>query len=132
MACDELSEAIRVADLISLAQLVEEDKVGVSWTALSEIGPEWIGSRRKVTFFVDGTPLAENEVTCQLADRLITGLGIPATGKDHVISGEGNLRLNGTVIEVLYDWDKTVPYDDSIEAGSGEFRLVDLVNPQGT
>lgn len=119
------TEPIHVADLFAFVELVGKDIVSVSWSVLPEIGPDWIGSRREITFFVDGTPMAENELTNDLANRLVAGLAIPVTSKDHVISGEGDLQLNGTAIDVVYHWDKAVPYADPVETGSGIFRLVD-------
>jgi hypothetical protein len=120
------TEPITVADLNVFTQLVEQDRVCVAWSVLSEIGPEWIGSRCEIKFFVDDTAMADNEFTKQLANRLVAGLGIPATSKDHVISGEGDLRRSGTAIEVVYDWNKAVPYDEPVETGSGVSCLVDI------
>lgn len=121
-------ESITVADLSAFAELVEEDRVGVSWSVLSDIGPEWIGSRRKLNFFVDGILMAENEFTNRLASALIEGLAIPATTKDLVITGEGDLRRNGSSIEVVYDWAKAMPYDNPVETGSGVFTLVKVMD----
>ena len=121
----ENPETIDVPDLEAFARLVEQDKVGVYWLVRSEIGPEWIGSWRELNFFVDGIPVADNELTKRLADALIDGLAIPATSQDHVIRGEGELQLNGNSIEVVYDWSKAVPYDDPVETGEGVFTLVE-------
>lgn len=118
----EDAQAITVADLKQLVELIDQDKVGVYWTVFSEIGPEWIGSRLEINFFVDGTPMAENQLTNRLANALVDALSIPATSKEHVMTGEGDLRRNGKSIEIVYDWSKAVPYDDPAETGSGAVK----------
>ncbi len=118
------TEPVLVFDLTAFVKLVEQDRVDVAWSVLSEIGPEWIGSRRKIDFFVDGMPMAQNALTHRLVQALIDELALPATSIDHVISGEGHLRRKGRSIEVVYDWTKAVPYDDPVKSGSGVFTLV--------
>jgi hypothetical protein len=113
-----------VDDLATFCQLVEQDRVGVGWTVYSDIGPEWIGSRRELTFYVDGRPASNNATISRLGDLLIEGLQIPATSSDFVIYGEGDLRKNGSAIEVIYYWYKTIPYDYPVKGGSGVFTLV--------
>ena len=115
-----------VADLNHFVELVGQNRVGVYWSVLSGIGPEWIGSRREIGFFVDGTTMAENKLTKRLADLLIEGLSIPATSKDYLITGEGDLRRNGMLIEVVYDLTKGVPYDEPVETAGGVFALLNL------
>ena len=113
-----------VQDLATFCQLVEQGRVGVEWTVWSDIGPGWIGSRRELGFSVDGRPVPENATVSRLVNALIDGLQIPATSSDSVISGEGELRKNGSAIEVVYEWHKAAPYDYPSESGSGVFTLV--------
>lgn len=113
-----------IPDLATFCRLVEQDQVGVDWTVYSDIGPSWIGSRRELTFYVDGKPVSENATISRLAELLIDGLSIPATSADHVIHGEGDLRRNGAAIEVVYEWSRAIPYAYPEETGEGVFTLV--------
>lgn len=119
-----------IPDLDTFCQLVEQGRVGVDWTVLSDIGPEWMGSERRLTFHVDGRAVGDNPTISRLAARLIDGLQIPATSSAHVIRGEGDLRKNGSAIEVVYDWSKAIPYDHPAETGSGVFTLVQTDDPR--
>ena len=115
-----------VRDLETLVGLVDQDRISVDWTVNCEIGPEWMGSNRALTFYVDGNPIAENPLTQRLANALVDALSIPATSKDHVISGEGDLRRRGTVIEIVYDWNSTIPYDWSSGTCGGVVEIIDI------
>ncbi|WP_254510482.1 hypothetical protein [Anatilimnocola floriformis] len=114
---------IFVADFADFCRLVDENRVGVSWTVYSEIGPDQIGSYRVVQFSVDGIRVAEDATMTPLVERLITALSLPASSEDLVLSGEGSLRRNGNEIEVDYDWFNAAPYADPVDHGSGVFTL---------
>ena len=115
-----------VNDVERFCQLVEQGRVGVAWSVSPEFGPEHIGSRREVTFFVDSTPVTASALTERLARILIDGLQIPATSRDHLISGEGDLRRQEYSVEIVYDWQRTIPFDEPVENGSGVFTLIEM------
>lgn len=115
-----------VGDLATFYELVNQGRVSVGWTVYPDVGPEWIGSCRKLDFFVDSRPLLQNQFALQLAELLMAGLQIPDSSPDHVISGEGWVRQNGNAIEVEYEWSKAIPYHPDIETGSGVITLLKL------
>ena len=121
-------QTTEIADVDTLVRLVDQDRVGVDWTVTSTIGPGWIGSSRELSFYVDGKPIAENALARRLTNALIEALSIPETSEDHVISGEGDLRRRGTLIEVVYDWSAAIPYDFPSDSGSGVVALINIEN----
>lgn len=123
--CEQPDE---IRDLDALVGLVDQDRISVSWTVTSAIGPEWIGSTRKVSFYVDGIPVPENPLIQRLANVLIEAILIPETSENRVISGEGDLRRRGSLIEIVYEWSAAIPYDWPSDSGSGVVTLINLEN----
>lgn len=123
-------ESTEIRDLDGLVELVDQDRVAVEWTVTSGIGPEWIGSNRGITFYVDGRPVFENWLTQRLANALIEACSIPETSEKRVISGEGDFRRRGTLIEIEYSWRAAIPYDWPSVSGSGVATLLNIENEQ--
>lgn len=128
IVCVMCEQQTEIRDLDALVGLVDHDRVSVDWTVTSAMGPEWIGSTRKLSFCVDGIPIAENSFTRRLAKAIIEAISIPETSEELVISGEGNLRRRGTLIEIVYEWRAANPYDWSSDSGSGVAKLMNIEN----
>lgn len=123
--CEQSNE---IRDLDALVGLVDQDRIAVAWTVTSALGPEWIGSTRHVSFYVNGIPLPENPLIQRLVDVLVEAILIPETSKDRVISGEGKLRRRGNLIEMVYEWSAAIPYDWPSDSGSCVVTLINLGN----
>ena len=120
------SDFAEVQDLATFIELVGQSSVGVIWSVTPAFSPDSIGSHRDVKFVVNGARIAQNALTQRLAALLVDALQIPEYSKDHLISGEGDLRVNDNRIEVLYEWDCAIPYQDPSETHHGKIELFTL------
>ena len=96
----------------------------VEWTVLCEFGPNWVGSCRKIQFYLDDRPLAPSPLQADLEQRLIDVLGIPETSKDAVITGEAKDQRTPGVIELIYSWQAAIPYADPHDSQHGTIMLL--------
>ena len=119
------AEPINVADMSEFCRLVETGNVTVTWSVSADLGLNSIGSQRLVRFFCNASNIEKGRTTDHLIELLCEGLKIPVASQDHCISGEGDVRRNGTRIEVKYDWYKAIPYQDPCEYGTGVLVLFD-------
>lgn len=94
-------------------------KLTVEWKVLCDIGPEWIGSSRDITFYLDDIPLENSEMNDWLMHTLIDVMKIPSTSKDVVITGRGEFMLQGSDLMIEYETEANIPYDDKFNFDSG-------------
>lgn len=87
----------------------------VNWCVTSEIGPDWIGSYRTIDFHLDNLVLTETKFVEKLKENLIELIPIPSESKDHVITGQGDITLKDSQLEVYYDWAAAIPYQNASE-----------------
>lgn len=111
---------ITIEDFESLIEKINTKEFWVKWKVSSDIGPDWIGSVRTINFYVDEYKLEETEFCKDLKNRLIQLIPIPETSKDHVITGHGDITLKKNCLEIHYDWDATIPYDEPSEEKEGK------------
>ncbi|MFD1605897.1 hypothetical protein ACFSJW_04775 [Flavobacterium artemisiae] len=101
-----------------LKKELENKTLSVKWKILSEIGPDWIGSSRTITFYLDNAPLEDNAFCKQMTDKLIEVIEIPSTSEDHVITGEGTFVLQGADLLIEYQIEAAIPYDYNFDYDS--------------
>jgi len=56
----------------------------------------------------------------ELKNRLIKLLPIPDKSEDYIITGKGEIQLNGDKLEIIYSWEATIPYQYPEKNESGE------------
>jgi len=102
------------ADL--LRALKRGQRVSVTWDLRPVIGPEWLGGGRKIDVFVDGKLLLEGEWAERLKSVVAEWTGLPEESEREIITGEADVELNGSVLELDYSWSVAIPY----QYGGGE------------
>lgn len=102
-----------------LKKELENKTLTVHWKVLSDIGPNWIGSSRNITFYLDKLPFEDNDLCDFLTDKLIEVMEIPSTSEDHVIKGFGNFILEDSDLIIQYETEANIPYDDKFNFQSG-------------
>lgn len=100
------------------------NKISVKWEVRSEIGPEWIGSKREICFYRNAKPMDDNLAHSFLKESLIEKLKIPEKSKDDIIEGEGDLFVLGNNINITYTISYTIPYDYPHKHENGEVILI--------
>ena len=120
------SAEIIIENLESLLDHMNKCDLWAEWKVLSDIGPEWIGSSRKICFYLDDVPLGKSEFHNKLKKALSKTASIPETSSDEIIYGEGEVTYKDGVLQVKYWWSKAPPYQDPIKKGSGEGVFVDV------
>jgi hypothetical protein len=99
----------------------------VEWKVLCDIGPDWIGSSRKITFYLDKLPLENSEFSNFLIERLTDVMKIPSTSEDYVIKGNGKFILQGSELMIKYETEANIPYDDKFNFDNGtKCFLIDI------
>lgn len=98
------ADPITVDNLATLFRHLKQSELWVKWEVLCDIGPEWIGGRRSIYFYLDRRPLAENPFHDRLRVKLIQVLDIPAESPDAVISGEGEIQQINDTLEIEFEW----------------------------
>ena len=115
----EPTDYIDINCLNDLEHYIKSMTFSVEWKVTSEIGPDWIGSSREICFYLDNYQLTDNEFHSLLKSKLIERLNIPEHSKDHVITGKGELEINGTKLKLHYSWGAAIPYDYPDKRGNG-------------
>jgi len=92
----------------------------VQWTVTSDIGPDWIGSSRTIAFYLDDFVLSETRFCEKLKDNLIKSIPIPSESKNHVITGHGDITLKKNQLEIYYNWDASIPYENPDKSEEGK------------
>ena len=100
-------------------QELENKTLTVNWKVLCDIGPDWIGSSRNITFYLDKLPFEENDFCNFMTDQLIEVMEIPSTSEHHVIKGFGKFILEGSDLIIQYETEANIPYDDKFDFESG-------------
>jgi hypothetical protein len=118
-----------VEDLDSLLELIQQCEFWVEWYVKCEVGPDWLGGGRSITFYLDNSPLAETRIHSQLKNALVVALQIPDKSIDAVIYGEGEITREESTLVVNFEWDEAVPFQYSRDSGTGKVQLVDLSSP---
>lgn len=91
----------------------------VRWKVLSEIGPEWIGSSRNITFYLDEVSLEDSDFCHFMTGKLIEVMEIPSTSKDEVITGYGIFMLRDSELIIQYETESNIPYDYEFNFDNG-------------
>lgn len=113
--------------ILELKKELATKTMTVEWKVLCEIGPEWIGSSRKITFYLDKTPLKNSEFNDFLIESLINVMQIPSTSEEHVIKGYGKFILQGSELIIKYETEANIPYDDKFNFDNGtKCFLIDI------
>jgi hypothetical protein len=107
-----------------LKQELKTKKLSVKWKVSSDIGPEWIGSKREVLFYLDSEPILDNSIHSFLEEILIDKLNIPTTSVDDNINGEGDLFILKNDLQIKYSISYTVPYDYPHKYDNGQVILI--------
>lgn len=102
-----------------LKKELQSKTLAVRWKVLSQIGPEWIGSSRNITFYLDKAPLEDNDFCHFMANKLIEVMEIPSTSEDHILTGNGIFILQGADLIIEYKTEAVIPYDDNFNSDSG-------------
>lgn len=114
---------IMVNSILSLLYYMKSKDLSVEWQVLSDIGPDWIRSERKISFYLGDIRLRESDFHSALKNILIEVVGIPATSDAEIIDGEGNITLENNTLKIKYWWTKTIPYQYSEHGGRGTATL---------
>lgn len=93
--------------------------ITAGWEVLCDIGPNWIGSRRNIAFYLDESPLEESDFISFLIERLIEVMEIPSYSEYHVIKGSCTFSLNGSDLILEYETVTNIPYDDKFNLDNG-------------
>jgi hypothetical protein len=111
-----------------LRELLGNSCIDVVWFVRCEIGPDWIGGGRDVQLFQNGNRLSG---TCceNLISAIIAAASIPSESSDSVISGEGEITLHDEKLTLEFEWNDTVPYDDTRNSGHGSVELEGITFP---
>jgi hypothetical protein len=123
------ADPITVDNLATLLRHLKQSELWVKWEVLCDIGPEWIGGRRSIYFYLDRRRLTENPFHDRLRVKLIQVLDIPAESPDAVISGEGEIQQVNDTLEIEFEWWKAIPYMNPGDRGYGRRTLIDLSSP---
>lgn len=114
---------IEVCNKYDLIKKLSGREIEVEWTVTSDIGPDWIGSTTEIVFYLDNCKLKNNEFLLRLIESLKAKVGIPETGGDRIINGEGIITTIGNDIHLKYYWSSCYPYMDADKRGNGETVL---------
>lgn len=98
----------------------------VEWRVTSDIGPDWIGSFREINFYLDDFMLKENQFCKELKEKLIQIIAIPSESQDHVITGEGDITIDGNSLMLDYSWEAAIPYQDPDQSEAGTVLFLKL------
>ncbi|CAM2010724.1 hypothetical protein [Acanthopleuribacter pedis] len=109
-------------------QSLSENECEVEWFVHPDFGPDGMYGRREITFFLAGDPLPDSALHDTLKQYLIDLLNIPATSTRFLISGEGDITLEGNQLKIKYWWQKAIPFDHPSESYRGEGILTSLKN----
>jgi hypothetical protein len=123
------ADPITVDNLATLLRHLKQSELWVKWEVLCDIGPEWIGGRRSIYFYLDRRRLTENPFHDRLRVKLIQVLDIPAESPNAVISGEGEIQQVNDTLEIEFEWWKAIPYMNPGDRGYGRRTLIDLSSP---
>lgn len=102
-----------------LKKELENKTLTVNWKVLSEIGPNWIGSSRNISFYLDKLPFEPSDFCNFMTNKLIEVMEIPSTSKDHVIEGFGVFILEDSNLIIQYETEANIPYDDNFNFENG-------------
>lgn len=111
----------------TLAELREElksKKMTVKWKVRCELGPEWIGSKREVCFFLNNQTLGDDLIHEMLIDLLIKKINIPLTSEDYMIKGEGELSILNSNLVIDYRIEYNIPYHLEYKYKKGQAILI--------
>lgn len=117
------NRSISIATVQELIREMKRADFSVEWTVTSEIGPEWIGSTRTITFFLGELPLKDTPFLKAITRAVIEGIPIPEKSEDHVITGHGSFRITQNHLELSYSWEATIPYQNPDNYQSGTLLI---------
>lgn len=106
------AQGIEIRSWKELLVSIEKEELSAEWKVRSRIGPEWVGSRREIVFYIGDQSLGKCSLHEELKKRLICVVGIPESSENEVIDGEADFELSGSTIQVDYLWTKAAPYED--------------------
>ena len=86
-------ETMIIYNFEALKEKMQTMEFWVEWTVYSDIGPNWIGSYRKVAFVLGSYKLANTNFYEEIEEKLVTALKIPKTSQDLVIYGDAEILL---------------------------------------
>ena len=107
-----------------LKQELKTKKLSVKWKVSSDIGPDWIGSKREVCFYLNSEPIIDNSIHAFLKEILIDKLNIPEKSEDDNIDEEGDLFILENDLQIKYSISYTVPYDYPHKYDNGQVVLI--------
>ncbi|MFH6996153.1 hypothetical protein [Flavobacterium sp. FlaQc-48] len=102
-----------------LKKELENKTLTVKWKVLCDIGPDWIGSSRSITFYLDKLQFEDSDFCNFMTDKLIEVMEIPSTNEDHVIKGFGVFILEDSDLIIQYETEANIPYDDKFNFENG-------------
>jgi hypothetical protein len=102
-----------------LKKELESKTLTVKWKILSAIGPNWIGSSRNITFYLDKLPFEGSDFYNFMTDKLIDVMEIPSTSEEQVITGYGIFILQDSDLIIQYETEANIPYDDKFNFENG-------------
>lgn len=102
-----------------LGRELADKELTVRWEVLCDIGPNWIGGSRSITFYLDKSPLEDKELSTLLTSRLIEVLDVPDKSEDFVINGYGKFFIQGADLMIQFKTEANIPYDDKFYFDKG-------------
>jgi len=114
------NKTITIENFEELITKMKAMEFSVEWRVTSDIGPDWIGSYRTIDFYLNDYTLNETNFCKKLKNKLIESIPIPNESKYHVITGDGDITLKEKQLEIYYDWEATIPYDNPSESKEGK------------
>ena len=106
-------ETISIQSYEELLEKMKSQEFSVSWRVTSDVGPDWIGSWREITFSMSGVTLTKTPFILTLEKNIIDRVPIPEKSKDYVIYGRGDLMLTKNLLAMEFDWEAAYPYDEA-------------------
>ncbi len=110
--------------LAELKEALQSKELMVEWSVRCETGPEWIGSEREISFYLNDQALGDNPFHEMLKDALVKSVNVPATSEVYMIKGEGELRIVDNNLVVHYQMEYNIPYDTEFKYETGSAILL--------
>lgn len=111
--------------LAELKEALNSKELRVEWSVRCKIGPEWIGSEREISFYLNDQVLGDSPIHEMLIYALIKSVNIPDTSEVYMIKGEGELRIADNSLVVHYQMEYNIPYDTEFKYETGSAIIID-------
>ena len=121
--------SIQIESLEAFYAAMSHQECSVEWTRFPEGGPGWMGSYWDIDFYLDDKQLSDHTFHDQLKTSLMMLIQIPNEHSDHVMNGEGYVKILDERLFLYFSWTITPVYGHPIASQSGEGQLLLISDP---